>query len=322
MLKQQLKRLAPYAFYLLILLFFVLYLRGIDLHKLERLHVNWYYVGIGTLFALAFRYGGVFVWRVILRALGSHKLPPYLLMSYIYAKAWMGRYIPGTVPWIASKIYMAGNHGISKSRLTVAALLEGGMQVVAITIVALLMLGFDPRLHVIPLALRILLVIGALALLVFLSPPVFNRLFAIAYRLLKRGEPHHELRINAQATVRSFLLYAVGGIISGLSYFFITKSIEPHTSWSLLIYIIGIFNLASAIGIATPLVPSGLGVRDGIQLILLAPIFPREIALAITVFSRLWSAAVDVLFFVIAAAIHRLTKSPDGPEPTLPPART
>jgi uncharacterized membrane protein YbhN (UPF0104 family) len=52
--------------------------------------------------------------------------------------------------------------------------------------------------------------------------------------------------------------------------------------------------------------PSGLGVRDGIQLVLLSLIFPNEIALAITIFSRLWSAAVDVLFYLVAELTYRL----------------
>lgn len=71
----------------------------------------------------------------------------------------------------------------------------------------------------------------------------------------------------------------------------------------------GAFNLAGAIGMLAIAVPSGLGVRDGIQLILLGVIMPPEIALAITVAARLWSLLIDVLFFVIAAVLHRNNNS-------------
>jgi len=308
MFKKYLRRIVPYLFYASIILFLGLYVRTIDFKKLSELHFNWFYILVATVFGLIFRYFGVYIWCVIIRTLGSASLPPFLLMSYIYAKAWMGRYIPGTVPWIASKIYMASNQGISKSRLTVSSILEGGMQVVSITIISLLLLGFDSRTNVLPTGLKIFMVFFGLCLLIIISPPVFNRFMRLAHLVFKKGEPGQELRINRRATVISFILYAINGIISGVSYFYITKSIEPNTSYSMLLYLIGSFNLAGALGMAAPFVPSGLGVRDGAQLVLLSAVFPKEVALLVTVFSRLWSVVVDVLFYAVATAIYHMVR--------------
>lgn len=303
------KRLLGVLFVVLIVTFFVIYLRGIDYNEIRKLSISWPTFVIASLFSLAFRYWGVFIWRTILKDLGSKELPPFHLLSSVYAKAWMGRYIPGSVTLIAGKIYLASSIGISKSRLAVASLLEAIVQIVAVATVSLFLVGFDSRSSSIPTELKLLLVAGAVVLLVSLHPSLFNRAVRFIFEKVRGKKAYSELSINNKAVSRSFILYAIGTFISGLSYFFLTKSIEPTTSWNLFFYIVGAYNLAGVIGIATPFVPSGLGVRDGAQLILLSAVFPKEIALALTIVSRLWSAIVDILFFLIAQLHHLLFTS-------------
>lgn len=295
------------AFIGLIVLFFALYLRDIDYSNFSNLQIDWGYLLLASLISLGFRYWGVVIWRYILIDLGAKTLPSFTVLSNVYAKAWMGRYIPGTVTWIAGKIFMASKLGISKTKLAVSSLLEGGMQIVATMAVSLLILGFDSRLDVISPDIKFALVLLGLLSLVTLLPPVFNRLLAIVYRLVRKGKTNAELKTNGRAVVRSFALYAIGTLIMGSSYYFLTASLTPSVTPDMYLYFVGIFSLSGALGMATPLVPSGLGVRDGAQLILLSLIFPKEVALAITVVSRLWSAVVDVLFYVIATAHHKIT---------------
>lgn len=302
------KKFATPVFLVVVIVFFALYLRSVDFSKITHMRVDWPMIALATLISLGFRYWGVFIWRTILKALGAKELPRFAILSDVYAKAWMGRYIPGTVTWIAGKIYIASKVGISKSRLAVSSLLEGGMQIIAVMAVSMLLLGFDPRLDVISWQIKIAMVVLGCVFLLFLSPPVFNRLLRWAHKLIKKQEPGHELRINKSAMLRSFFLYAVGTFIAGLSYFFLTRGLAAHTSWKDFFFIVGTFNLAGALGMIAVFAPSGIGVRDGVQLILLSAIFPKEIALAITIFSRLWSAAVDVLFYLVATFIRRLLR--------------
>ncbi|MGH7237082.1 MAG: lysylphosphatidylglycerol synthase domain-containing protein [Candidatus Saccharimonadales bacterium] len=300
------KRIIGLIFAVLVVAFFALYLRSVDWQRLAHLHFAWGYLLAATGFALITRYLFVVIWRFILTDLGAKKLPHFRIMADVYARAWMGRYIPGTVTWIAGKVYLAASHGISKSRLAVSSLLEGGMQVIAILVVAMALLGFDTRLSVIPGQYKILMIIVAVGLLIALSPPAFNRIIRLGFFIIKKRQPDGELRINGKAALRAFALYAMSGFILGVSEFFISRTIAPSLPWRDFFYVIGAFNLAGAIGILAIGVPSGLGVRDGILLVLLAAIMPKEIALAITVTSRLWSALVDVLFFSVAALARRL----------------
>ncbi|MGH7195561.1 MAG: lysylphosphatidylglycerol synthase domain-containing protein [Candidatus Saccharimonadales bacterium] len=300
------RRVISLIFVLLVVAFFALYLRRVDWQRLAHLHFAWGYLIVATIFALITRYFFALIWRVILTDLGAKNLPRFWIMADVYARAWLGRYIPGTVTWIAGKVYLASSHGISNSRLSVSSILEGGMQVVAVLVVAMALLGFDPRLSIIPLQYKILMIIVAAVLLAALTPPIFNRIVRLAFFVAKKKQPSSELKVNQKAVARAFLLYAIASFILGTSEFFISRTIVPGLPWREFLFIVGSFNLAGALGILAIGLPSGLGVREGILLVLLSLILPKELALAITITSRLWSALADVLFFLTAAGLKRV----------------
>lgn len=305
-MNSHIKKIATPVFIALIVLFFVLYLKDIDTSVFSQIEVQYPLLIAATLISLLFRYWGVFVWQVVLSSLGEKSLPNYWILASIYSKAWMARYIPGTVAWIGSKIYLASKHGISKSRLAVSSLVEAGSQIVATLSVSLVILGLDPRLDVISSEMKLTMVLLGVAGTLSLYPPFFNFIIRKAYSTIRRKSAYDELSINISSVVRSYLLYVIGAVITGAGNYLLAASLSPDVSSGMFWYIIGATSLAGALGMATPFVPSGLGVRDGIQLVLLSIILPKEIALVITVASRLWSAAVDVLFYAATVAIERL----------------
>jgi uncharacterized membrane protein YbhN (UPF0104 family) len=180
------------------------------------------------------------------------------------------------------------------------------MQVAAIMAVSLLLLGFNPRLGIIPTDYKILLVLLGIIIIATLSPPIFNRLLALGFRLFKKRRAPAELHVNGKAVIRAFSLYAIGTFIQGLSGFFIVRALAPQAGLHDLIFIIGAFNLAGVIGIIAIFAPSGLGVREGVLLLLLSLIMPKELALVVVVASRLWSALVDVLFYLLSELFYRI----------------
>jgi uncharacterized membrane protein YbhN (UPF0104 family) len=287
-------------FFGFIFAFFAYYLTTINYSSLSSLKINWQLMALASLTSLGFRYWGAFIWRTILIDLGAKQLPPFRILVDIYAKAWMGRYIPGTVTWIAGKVYLASRLGISKSRLAVASLLEGSMQIVAVMAISLIIIGLEPRLNVIPLSVKLAMAALGIVLVLILKPSIFNKFVRKAYKLVRKKEAYSELNTNSKATIRSFILYGIGAFISGTAFFFLTMAIAPNVTWHMYFYLVGAFNLAGAVGMLAIFVPSGLGVRDGLLLVLLNAVFPPEIALVITIVSRLWSAIIDVLFLAVA----------------------
>ncbi|MEM7433488.1 MAG: hypothetical protein AAF351_16305, partial [Pseudomonadota bacterium] len=228
------KPLAPRLFRLglliAVLAFLALYLRDIDFAVLRNARISWLYLFAATVLALVFRYWGVWVWRGILQDLGAQPLPTFRVLADIFAKSWMARYIPGTLPWIASRVVLAESTGISKSRLATASLLEAIVQVVAIAATAALIMSFDDRVAAAFGAnTRALVIIGIVALGVLLVPAVFNRLIRGAYRLVRGHDAYAELSANAAASSRSFIRYALGSLISGLSYCCLVLAVWPAT---------------------------------------------------------------------------------------------
>src|SRR5690606_14053307 len=117
--KSLIKKLVPIVFYGLLVVFLGLYLQSIDYSRLGEAKFHTGYFVIASILALGFRYWGAYIWTVLLRSLGAKSVRMDLTLTYVYAKSWLGRYIPGTAPWISGKIYFAARQGISKNKLAV-----------------------------------------------------------------------------------------------------------------------------------------------------------------------------------------------------------
>lgn len=298
--KKWIKRLIPITFYLLLGIFLYFYIINIDFTKLSDVQFSWPYFIIASLLALGFRYWGAFIWTTLLRGLGAKNVHLSRELIYIYAKSWLGRYIPGTAPWILGKIYFASQQGISKNKLAISSLLEAALQIIVQMLLALSLLIFDARLDIISTDMKILITIAILACVVILIPPVFNWCIARVYKLIKRKEFASEHYASTSTIGKGFGLYFVGSIISSLSLFFIAKAVYPELPYDQIFFVMGVGTLAGAVSMLAVFAPSGIGVREGIQLVLLSLIMPTEIALIITIVTRLWSVVIDLLFYAIS----------------------
>jgi len=222
----------------------------------------------------------------------------------------MGRYIPGTAPWILGKIYFASKHGISKNKLAVSSLLEGALQVSVVMAVAFVMLIFDRRLDIISNNLKLLMGGVLIVCLIMITPPIFNRVASLASRILRKKPLKPEDTASNKTIASGAALYVISALLSGLSLFFIAKSVYPSLGVGELAFVMGAGNLASAASMLAVFAPSGVGVREGIQLVLLSAIMPKEFALLVTVLTRLWSIALDFAFLSLSKLIALLYNRP------------
>ena len=285
----------------LLIAFLFLYLKNIDYQYLLSLQLSVTPLIVSACLSIAFRYWGVLVWQYILIDLGARNLPGFIRLSNIHAKAWIARYLPGTVTWMIGKVYFARNLGISKSRLSASTIVEACVQIVAVATTSLFLLILDGRFFNIAgiFPLITLLIFVCIIMSVLFIPSVFRIFSKKLLVFLKLEHLGEEFSINGKTTFRSFGLYIIGSIISGLSYFYVVLAVWPSLTVVELFFIIAAVNLAGVAGTITPLLPSGIGVRDTTLLVLLSQIIPIEVALAVTVFSRLWSILIDILFFLI-----------------------
>lgn len=309
------RRFVPIVFYVLLAVFLGEYVLHVDWASLARLRVNWWWVAVATVTSLAFRYWGVGIWFFLLRRLGAQGLRENTVtLTYVYAKSWLGRYIPGAATWIVGKVYFASRHGVSRSRLGVSGLLEGALQITATLALALALLLVDPRTHGVDGWLIALMVTAFVGCVVCLVPRVFRALVGFALRLLRRPAPAADVFPDLRTVASAAGLYVVGAVISGSAYFFIAIAVYPSIRFSDAPFVVGAASMASAISMLAVFAPGGLGVREGIQALLLSIILPGPVALVIVVVTRVWSLAVDGLFFVTAGV-------PEWVRPSRPAAK-
>jgi uncharacterized membrane protein YbhN (UPF0104 family) len=303
-LMRQARRAVPPLFYALLVLFLALYLRGIDWSKLHGLQLGWGFIVIATVIGIFDRFWQVLVWIVLLHRLGARNLAPHWRqLTYVYAKSWMGRYIPGTAPWILGKIYFASRHGIPRAKLAVSSLLEGALEIVVLLALSFTMLLFDSRFSVINTATRWFMGAAIAACVIAMAPPVFNRLVSIGYRLMRHKSLEREHLVTSKAILSGAGLYVLGSLMSGIAFFFVAKSVYHPLAYHDLPFLIGASNLAGALGMLAIFAPSGIGVREGVLLVLLGTLMPKSVAVVVVVVSRLWGVAADFAYFGLARMI-------------------
>ena len=301
------KLIAP-LFYGLLVLFLVVYVQKLDWSQLNNIHISWIYVVIASILAIIFRYWGSVIWLVILRSLGAKRLRHNLAqLFYVYGKSWLGRYIPGTAPWILGKIYFASKLGVSKNKLAVSSLLEGALQIIVTLVIAIAILLFEPRVDsVISGEMKLLMVLALVGGVIAVIPPVYNKFISVVYKIIKKKTFPAEHKASNETLLQGSFLYAVASVGIGLAFFFIAKAVYEPLSYSDLLFVIGASNLASAVSMLAVFAPSGLGVREGIQVVLLSLIMPVEFSLLIAVITRLWSVVIDLIFFGLTYSTRNL----------------
>lgn len=300
--RRVLGKVVPIVFYVLLVVFLVIYVRSVDWSQLADVQWNWGWVAVATVISVGFRYWGVGIWFFLLRRLGATGLKGSgVTLTYVYAKSWMGRYIPGAATWIIGKVYFASKHGVSKARLGVSGLLEGALQIAATLALALVLLLIDPRTHNLDPWLIALMVAAFVGCVVCLIPKVFVSLIGLALRILRRKPLEDDVRPSLGTVLGGAGLYVAGAILSGGAYYFITLAVYPSLKGTDAAFVIGAASMASAISMLAVFAPGGLGVREGVQALLLSLVMPPSIALVVVVVTRVWSLAVDALFLLCAA---------------------
>jgi len=226
-----------------------------------------------------------FVFTRFLRLLGP---PIPLLASFsAWSLSQISKYVPGKVMLPIVRVSLCERKGVPKGATVLAIYLELALMIATGAVVFLLCgpalssslegMGLHP---LIPVSLAILGAIG-------LHPKFLNTAANFALRLAKKDPvkidvPYREILLLG-------LLLMAGWLFHGLSAVACVKAIGiapaaglgTHTAF---------FALAWVLGFLSFLTPGGLGVREGVLALLLGTIYPLEIAIAVSLISRLaWS---------------------------------
>ena len=289
------------AFYLMVATFLVIYASNLDWNSLLSISLAWQWIGVATLLGLATRFWFARIWIYFLSQSGAkfHKSEKLELYE-VYAKSWLGRYIPGSVTWILGKVYFASKLGISKSRLAISSFIEAVLQIVTVLLSASLLLLLDPRSYQLA-GNWIWVILGSAILGLFaVLPPVLRRYASKAYEILRKARLDQNL-IPSNKTLGTGVLFFLGSsLLSGLALYFVALAVDPGLGIEQLMFVLAASNLASAVSMVAVFAPAGVGVRETIQIAALLFVMSPEQALAATLLMRVLSIVWDGLFLGIA----------------------
>ncbi len=290
------------AFYALVALFLVLYARTIDWESFWSIEIHWGYLALATALGLITRFWFARIWIFFLSNSGASLDKKTTRELYVvYARSWLGRYIPGSVAWVIGKVYFASKLGISKMRLAVSSYIEAVLQIVTVLLSATILLLFDPRSY--ELAGNWIWIILAVAVAGFIAviPPVMRGYAGKAYQLIRGKTLEAELIPSNKVLAKGVGFFVVSSLLSGLALFFVALAVVPEIGFGEVLFVLAASNLASAVSMVAVFAPAGIGVREAIQVAALLVLMEPEQALATALLMRVMSIAWDGQFLLLAS---------------------
>ncbi len=235
------------------------------------------------------------LWNLLLKDLG-HKQLSFTECFKIQAKAWFGKYLPGKVGVIGIKFYLGAKNNIDSTTIGISTIYENIFQIITAFLVSVPILLYYSieELKEDALLYQILPIVLIAGLLVFIHPKVFFYFVNSGLKLLKKQTISQQFFLSTTQIVKYIFLYSFGMIMAGIAFFLFINSISSFST-NYLILSIGIFNFAGIIGLLAIFVPAGIGIREGVIVLLLKPYMPYEMAIVISVASRFWTTIADGL---------------------------
>jgi uncharacterized membrane protein YbhN (UPF0104 family) len=238
------------------------------------------------------------IWRWILRHSGSTVSYPGLFKIWFFAN--LGRYLPGKVWQFLGMVYMLEKRGVPKRNSVSTALLAQSFSVISGLLIAFVFLGTDLYSQFLannPGLVLVMAVFGLFIVTVVCYPKLLGEIINLGLGILKREKI--SLDITSKDVIIYILAYSVSWLLFGLAFLVFIKAMA-QASFDMYPGITGAFAFAFNIGFLALFVPGGIGVREGILVLLLSSVFPVPIATLISLLARLWVTVAELLCFLIA----------------------
>ncbi|MBD3249362.1 hypothetical protein GF336_04930 [Candidatus Woesearchaeota archaeon] len=233
-------------------------------------------------------------WRFVLLKMG--KKINMKSAFYIWAVSGMGKYLPGMVWPAAGRMYL-----IKKDRAKnfLSFLVEQGIKVMTAFAIALVFIY--PFLRFVNIYWAVLFF--AISMIV-MHPRIFNMLLSAGFSLLKRKKKKIELRYSDLLKTAGLLLLA--WIVIGFGFSVMVISLYDINLY-LVPFLIGSFALAWAAGFLFLITPAGLGVREGVIVLILQHFTPVPVAIVISLAARIWWSLGDISAYAIARIVKKFS---------------
>jgi hypothetical protein len=236
------------------------------------------------------------------------RLPVVDVLSVIWI-ATLGKYVPGKVATLGGTMWLLARYGVRVELAALVPTLATGMLIIVALLFSVPAL-FSPLLqesvrH--PALIASLVVAGGVTAL---HPSVFHFGMNWATRLLKR--PPIEERLAVADLVPALGWTSVCCLLTGLSAWLACRAFTP-VGLDTIPYVMESALLGGVAGILAVFCPAGLGVREGVFLLLLSPVTGPEMASLIIIYLRVQQTIADLVLAAVGALAVRIrTRRPEA----------
>jgi len=225
---------------------------------------------------------------------GGRRLP--LMLAFVYA--WLVRYVPGTVPFFAGKVYLGKRAGYDTRQLALVTGIQNMIEVLVSAIVGAICIAVALGITAGGGAYLALAAAPAL-LLPALHPSVLGRVTGRALRALGRDPLPDGALPSVRAVTVASCCTAANQLLNGAAMLMVMIAVSDASIGDFAL-VTGALSLAGVAGILVVLAPAGLGVRDGALTGLLAARFSVEAAAVAAVLVRLLMIVADLALVAVA----------------------
>ena len=229
-------------------------------------------------------------WRTVLASLGGRLTYRRAVRTWFLSN--IIRYIPGNVWQFLGMVEMAAADGVPRPATLTSIVLHQAISTAAGLVLAALYFAFIPSTQA-PWSdwLRPFLLAVPLGLLL-LQPRILERM--LNWVLVKLGRTPLHITLTWGQVWLLLVRYGVVWLGMGLSFTALVRSLTPLPA-SAVAYLVAAWAAAYVIGYLSMLTPSGLGVREGVMVVLLSVILPSPVAAVVAIVARLWMVAGEIL---------------------------
>lgn len=242
-------------------------------------------------------------WRVTIRKLGS--TISFENSFWIMSSSQIAKYVPGGIWFVVGSIYLGKSEKLKEEIVALSIVVETGLTFLVGILLFLLSISLVEQ----KFSVNFLFMIPVFFLfLIALYPPFLNRLINFALGIVKR--PAINLDISYFQILKLSIYFFGLWISQIIGFYFLINAIYP-IALSKIFNLAGAYTLSWMTGFVVIFAPGGLGVREAMMTLLLSPILPAPLAIAISFIARVWITIFEIVIFFVGLLVKKLGPQKD-----------
>jgi uncharacterized membrane protein YbhN (UPF0104 family) len=202
---------------------------------------------------------------------------------------------------------MDAYRGYSKKKIAVATGVEMTIALAAACLLTLV--GVVSASALLPAYALWIALFGFVAILVFLYPPLFLRIINFGFKLIKRAPIENSPPFKTM--LKFIFAFMLVGLLHGAGLFFVLKSLSP-IAFSQYLTITGVYYAAGLVGFFAIFAPAGIGVREGILMLVLPQFIAEPVVIVGAIVIRLLMTSSELFLAGTSVIIEKAFSKKDN----------